>query len=461
MVQGLTLVCGGDPQSHTIGAVRSFALTYAEILVGSYYRRFRLGEEVPASGGLVIYTNHSNGLVDGQLPLFLTNRQQYILAKASLFKIPILNWVIRHAGAIPIYRQKDNVDMARNEDSFREVHARLLEGGALVIYPEGESRLGYRLRPFKTGAARMGLGAQAKALQRALEGGSAPPIRFQPILFVYEEQETFRSRAHLWVGRSFDVREWAEAYAQEERETVRQVTQALKERLESASIPVETREEFRFLVHLDRLLHAAPEGAPKRLRDMANAWPTLQQTAPERCTELSERVARHTRRLNRLGLEGYDLTQSRWERTGPDRARALLALGTSYALLPIWLPPILLARAIANIGRSTPDKLVTVTVLASSVFVPLWIVGLSLWSSQFTSGWAVFGVLVVWAALALRWIRSAGRPRPLRRACTRLGLQGSKQTVDSLWIEKQSLCQEWRALLQEANLADPSAQTPR
>ncbi|HRV80131.1 MAG TPA: 1-acyl-sn-glycerol-3-phosphate acyltransferase, partial [Planctomycetota bacterium] len=108
--------------------MRSLALLYPELVVGTYYRRLRSGPGVPTSGGLVIYTNHTNGLIDGGMTLFLTDRKQSFLAKASLFRIPLLSWMIRWVGAIPIYRQKDQVDMSRNEDSFREVHEVLRQG---------------------------------------------------------------------------------------------------------------------------------------------------------------------------------------------------------------------------------------------------------------------------------------------------------------------------------------------
>ena len=430
--------------------MRFLASTYAEILVGTYYRRFRHGTVSDKPGGMVIYTNHSNGLIDGQLSLFLTERNQSILAKASLFRIPILSWLIRQVGAIPIYRQKDQVDMSLNEDSFREVHARLLAGGALVIYPEGESRVGYRLRPFKTGAARMGLGAQAKDLE-----GAQPSVRFQPAGFVYEEPKTWASRAHLWPGEPIEASQFMESYAADERETVRQVTEHLKQQLERCTIPAVDHGTFRSVVQLDRALHASPEGAPPRLQALAKEWDALRAEVAGPLDAFGQRLDAWTRSLQALGLEGYDMTGPRFVRTTGSRLCALLSLALTVILVPLWLPPIALARIVGILGRSTPDKLVTVTVISASVFVPLWGL-LCAWLAPWPGGFGLsLGLMVLWAVVAILWVRRAVRPRPMRRAWTNLGLQGSAQTVDSLWIEKQNLCQEWKHLTGEDRLANP------
>ncbi len=427
--------------------MRFLALTYAEILVGSYYRRMRFGRVSEDQGGMVLYTNHSNGLVDGQLSLYVSDRNPSILAKASLFKIPILNWLIRQVGAIPIYRQKDNVDMALNEDSFREIHAHLLAGGALAIYPEGESRLGHTLRPFKTGAARMALGAQAKAADK-----DGPSIRFQPVAFLYEEQETLASRAHLWVGEPIDASRYVQDYLQAERETVRSVTDRLQEGLAQIMVLAESETSFRSAVRLERVLHASPQGAPPRLQALAMDWEACRREVPADLDRFQQRLDTWSETLQGLGLEGYDLKGPRLERPAADRLQALGILIVSVLLLAVWVPPVALARAVAHIGRSTPDKLVTVTVISCSVFVPLWALLLAWWSPM-GFGISLLGVFVL-AWLALVWVRQAGRPRPLRRAWTRLGLQGSAQRVDSLWVEKQHLAQSWRNLTGEDLLAN-------
>ncbi|HPF13093.1 MAG: 1-acyl-sn-glycerol-3-phosphate acyltransferase [Planctomycetes bacterium] len=417
--------------------MRSLALLYPELVVGTYYRRLRSGPGVPTSGGLVIYTNHTNGLIDGGMTLFLTDRKQSFLAKASLFRIPLLSWMIRWVGAIPIYRQKDQVDMSRNEDSFREVHEVLRQGHVLVIYPEGESRLGWRLRPFKTGAARMVLGAE----QEALAPGS---IRMLPVLLLYEEQETFLSRAHLWTGEPFDAGEFLDLYALDEREAVRGLTAEMQRRLESMTIPVGDSTTFQGLVELDRMLAGGPEQAPARLHALGLQLQALTREQPALAHELVERARTLGTGLARLGLEGYDLVEGGLRRGLSLRAQALATLLLALPLAVVWGPPVALARSVAWIGRSTADKLVTVSVIGSSVLVPLWWAGLAVWGRVPGHLGIRCGLVGCLGLLGLNAIRNAGRPRPIRRAWTLLGLQGHRKAVDSLWNQKRSLCQAWQ-----------------
>ena len=422
--------------------MRSLALLYPEILVGTYYRRTKSGNPIPENGGLVIYINHSNGLIDGGMGLFLTNRQQRFLAKASLFRIPILQTILRAVGAIPIYRQKDKVDMARNRGSFNEVHDVLLRGEVFVIYPEGESRLGFALRPFRTGAARMVLGAEHG---QDLE----TPLRFVPTILVYEEQDVFLSRAHAWLGEPFDASAYAERYNPEQdeegsRETVRLLTEELHQRQMPLTIPAPDSGTFDAWVQLDRVLEETPDRVPERLRSLGIQWNAMAANGQEAQLEgWKTRLADFARRLKRLGLEGYDLKGPILERSFGQRMRSLGTLLLGLSLTAIWLPPLLFTRGLAHATRSTRDKVVTMTVVGCSLSMPIWTLICAFWLAPFIGFWLALLSMVLSLAAWITLVRRAGQARPMRRACTLLGLQGSPDVVDSLWIEKQSLHQEW------------------
>jgi hypothetical protein len=119
-------------------------------------------------------------------------------------------------------------------------------------------------------------------------------------------------------------------------------------------------------------------------------------------------------------------------------------------MAPILAPPIAVSALIACIGRSTPDKLVTVTVIASSVLVPLWGMALAWWAAGSNSGfpgfWGSLGVIwglsYVSRRLSLAWTK----PRPLRRALTGLHLIGRNKTLQELWKRKRNLQTELETL---------------
>ncbi len=421
--------------------MRTFALAYPNALAGTFYRRHRRGHEIPDTGGLLIYTNHVNGLMDGAMLLFATDRPQSFLAKPSLFRMPGIGWVIRTLGAIPIYRQKDKVDMSMNADSFREIHRVLREGGTISLYPEGESRLSFRVRPFKTGAARMALGAQDQY---------AAPIQLIPVSLLYEEQETPLSRVHHWVGEPFDLMPWMEDYAKDGRETVRKVTAQLRERLGDLCVPVDDLESFNVLLNADRVLSESPDGTAPRMRNLALAWEGFEQKDKGAADLLGQRLMALGAEFESMGLEARDLQSDALSRPLSQRLSALFSLLMVALLLPLIGPPTALAYLIARIGRDTPDKLVTVTAIAASVLVPVWGIllayFLTLLEFPLPGFWTTLAGL--WALaytsrhLSLAW----KRPRPIRRALTGLGLFGRKQTMRDLWKRKQELRTELQSL---------------
>ena len=91
-----------------------------------------------------------------------SNRQVAFLANASLFASSFANWFLSQY-CVPIQRKTDvankNVD---NDKSFERCDAFLSNGGCLYIAPEGTSDMERRLRPIKTGTARIALSAEAK-----------------------------------------------------------------------------------------------------------------------------------------------------------------------------------------------------------------------------------------------------------------------------------------------------------
>mmetsp|Transcript_5274 Transcript_5274/g.6136 ORF Transcript_5274/g.6136 Transcript_5274/m.6136 type:complete len:641 (+) Transcript_5274:214-2136(+) len=94
------------------------------------------------------------------------------------------------------------------KEVYSEVYNRLLEGGAISIFPEGGSHDNTHLLPLKAGVAVMALGAIAKGA----------PVRIVPVGINYLQAYSFRSRVIVDVGEPFDVSsEWVESYNSGER----------------------------------------------------------------------------------------------------------------------------------------------------------------------------------------------------------------------------------------------------
>ena len=104
-------------------------------------------DHIPRGQPCVLVANHASAadipILFGSLPI-----QFRIIAKDSLFHIPVLGWCMRLAGYISINRTNPKKAMR----SLRKAARQIREGYPAVVFPEGtRSRTG-ELQPFKTGA---------------------------------------------------------------------------------------------------------------------------------------------------------------------------------------------------------------------------------------------------------------------------------------------------------------------
>lgn len=117
---------------------------------------WRRADRLPRTGGVIVATNHLS-LTDPVLLghfLWAAGRWPVVLAKSSLFKVPVLGRVLVALRAIPVYRGRSDANT-----SLTDAEERLAEGGCILFYPEGTITRDPGLWPMagKTGAARLAL----------------------------------------------------------------------------------------------------------------------------------------------------------------------------------------------------------------------------------------------------------------------------------------------------------------
>src|SRR5947207_8051928 len=134
------------------------------MLIRIFFRRIEVTgvERVPLEGPVIFVLNHPSGLIDPAFMLCLAPRRVSFLAKAPLFRMPVIGFFCRAFEAIPVPRRQDaGSDPSQNRETFDATRAVLARGGPVAISPEGTSHSDPKLRPLKTGAARIALGAAA------------------------------------------------------------------------------------------------------------------------------------------------------------------------------------------------------------------------------------------------------------------------------------------------------------
>jgi 1-acyl-sn-glycerol-3-phosphate acyltransferase len=114
------------------------------------------GEKIPATGGCVVAVNHISHLDPMTLGYFLYDHGRLVryLTKEALFRTPVLKYIVRDAGQIPVKRMTAGAASAFDA-AVEAVH----RGECVGVYPEGtitKDPEGWPMRG-KTGAARIAL----------------------------------------------------------------------------------------------------------------------------------------------------------------------------------------------------------------------------------------------------------------------------------------------------------------
>ena len=123
------------------------------LLIHSVYRLERSGlEHIPEQGPAVIACNHVS-FVDALVVMAACRRPIRFVMDHRIFRLPVLNFVFRTAGAIPIAPAKE--DAALKEAAFREVAQALRRGQLVGIFPEGRITDSGELNPFRGGIGRI------------------------------------------------------------------------------------------------------------------------------------------------------------------------------------------------------------------------------------------------------------------------------------------------------------------
>ena len=321
--------------------MRSALRYFFALVLRIFFRRIEISgaEHVPSVGPVLFVLNHPNGLIDPGFLLCLAPRRVSFLAKAPLFRMPVVGWLCRTFQAIPVHRRQDaGSDPAQNRETFEAARRVLAGGGAIAIFPEGTSHNDPQLRPFKTGAARIGLGAAAAL------GAGTTPIRIVPAGLYYRAKQTFRSAALLHYGEPFEVPSITLAPgAEPPAEAVLALTERIGKALAELTLQAERVEALALVARAQRIFSTAdePPSAPAPLaqelevrRRFVLGYRLLRERWPDRFTAVQARIDRYESALQAAGLDPRHLTPRTYT-----FARVLRYVVQSVLVFALLLPP--------------------------------------------------------------------------------------------------------------------------
>jgi glycerol-3-phosphate O-acyltransferase/dihydroxyacetone phosphate acyltransferase len=432
-------------------------------------------ERIPPRGPLVIASNHPNALVDALLVSTTLRRRVRLTAKATLFEHPLLAPLLRAVGVVPLRRAKDELaarragapSVARNAESFQQVTAALVQGAAVLVFPEGISHDEPTLAPLKTGAARMALAAS--------EAG-ADGLRLLPLGLIFERKEEPRSRVLIRVGDPIDVGAWR---ARTPSGDAARLTADLDAALRRVTLNFASEARAQRAVALAGALAALTDAPPavaqprplateaELARRIETATDALENASPEVVAHADRFIARVNALDERLRAHGAALGDVRISPRLRHGARFVAREGVVFAAtLPVallgrvmhWIP-LRLARSLAMrpLARDpSRDQPAMRTIVLGLAFVLVWYAIQALLVTRWLGGVAALLWIVVLALAGhLDFAVADRRRRAWRRARTYLALRADPALRRDALAEIGDLVVDGLAL--EAALLEPQS----
>ncbi|HZE72062.1 MAG TPA: lysophospholipid acyltransferase family protein [Pyrinomonadaceae bacterium] len=350
-----------------------------------YFRQIEVVglEHIPQKSPVIFVLNHPNALVDPVFLLCLAPRRVSFLAKAPLFRMPVLGSIIRAMDSLPVYRRQDEgEDVSRNNQTFAAARALLAAGGTIGICPEGVSHNEPGLQPIKTGAARIALGA--------ISTGEVHDLKIVPAGLYYTAKTMFRSAALLYFGAPIDVSPVEiDTDGNPPRVAVRELSERIETALRAVILDAEHEEALHTINRAERIFSSEREGEGddslaaelQLLQRFVKAYAVLRETAPERLRKLELRMVRFEEQLRQAGLAPEEFL------TPGSTAEVFLNLLTRslvFALLAlpavggalIHYPAYRLGGFLATrLSQASDDVISTIKIISAMLLFPLtWLV---------------------------------------------------------------------------------------
>ncbi len=319
-------------------------------------------ELIPDKGPLIVLVNHPSTFMDPIIIATMFNRKVFSLGKGSIFKSRFAKWILPKLQVLPIYRQVDDPTlMTKNQEIFSKCFEHLENRGAVVMFPEGICITERKLRPIKTGAARIVLGAEAK-------NNFQLGVQIITIGLNYANPHKFNRDLFINIGKPFNALGLKEEYSTDEFKATEILTEEIRKTLETLIIAIEddsTDELVKDIETIYKYKLSKDLGISKKDKDadflltkkIVEIVNYFLQSDLERVEALNIRIKEYLNNINSLGLTDNDIAQNKQDKTfigGNLRSLLILVLGFPvyvYGLINNFLPfeiPGLLAKKISK-----------------------------------------------------------------------------------------------------------------
>ena len=164
-------------------------------------------DKIPQDGAVIYAANHTNTLMDALAVLAMNKEAKVFVARADIFKHPLMLRFLTFLKMLPINRKRDGTEnLSKNEEINDIVVDALRDRVSFCILPEGTHRTMHSLMPLQKGLFRI-------ALQANDAFGDTMPLYIVPVGIEYGHYFRYRSTLLVQVGEPIDVTKFVKEHS--------------------------------------------------------------------------------------------------------------------------------------------------------------------------------------------------------------------------------------------------------
>lgn len=218
----------------------NFLRYYVDFALKLSYRNIRyVGlEKVPQDGSVIYAPNHTNALMDALVILAMDRKPKVFVARADIFRRPLLAKIFTFLKIMPIMRIRDGFDeVKKNNQTIEKAVDVLRDKVPFCIFPEGQHQAKYSSLPLSKGIFRIAFQAQ--------ELMTDVPLYIVPVGLRYGSFFRFRSTVRVEVGEPINVGEFIGEHSKiTTQEQINLMRDMLAERMRQSIFHIPNDEDY-------------------------------------------------------------------------------------------------------------------------------------------------------------------------------------------------------------------------
>lgn len=283
---------------------------YVDFLIKcSYNKILRVGKEkLPKDGAIILAPNHTNTLMDALVVLSSDKNRKVFVARADIFRFPVLPKIFTFLKIMPIMRLRDGFRAVKqNQEIIDKAVDVLKDRVPFCIFPEGTHLAKYSMLPISKGIFKIAF--------QAHEELSDTPLYIVPVGIRYGDFFRFRSSVRLEFGEPINVGEYiAEHAEQTQSEQMNGMKDMLTERLRSVILYVPNDENYNATIETCAALESyevAQLGSENKAKHALDIQLLANRATLKRIEALKESNPDEAAKLFELANEAYQLRQKK------------------------------------------------------------------------------------------------------------------------------------------------------